>query len=75
MENGREVGEVVSLLDKAKDIVGKNIGRVEQVVDKAGDLIDERTGGKLKGAVDKVQDAAKNAAGRATGKDKDQPSA
>jgi MT0933-like antitoxin protein len=61
----------MSLLDKVKGILGKNIQKVEQVVDKAGDLVDERTGGKFKGAVDKVQDAAKNAAGRITKDDKD----
>jgi MT0933-like antitoxin protein len=65
----------VSLLDTLKGFLGRNIEKVDQVVEKAGDLVDERTGGKLKGAVDKVQDAAKDAAGRISGKDKDKPPA
>ena len=51
----------MSFLDKAKDLVEKNADKVEQAIDKAGDFIDEKTGGKYKEAVDKVQDAAKHA--------------
>lgn len=51
----------MSFLDKAKDLVEKNAEKVEQAIDKAGDFIDEKTGGKYKDTVDKVQDAAKHA--------------
>ncbi|OBF29642.1 antitoxin [Mycobacterium sp. ACS4331] len=52
----------MSFLDKAKDLIGKNTEKVEQAIDKAGDFIDDKTGGKYSDTVDKVQDAAKNAA-------------
>lgn len=51
----------MSFLDKAKDLVEKNAEKVEHAIDKAGDFIDEKTGGKYKDAVDKVQDAARHA--------------
>jgi MT0933-like antitoxin protein len=51
----------MSFLDKAKDLLSKNADKVEQAIDKAGDVIDDKTGGKYKDTVDKVQDAAKNA--------------
>ena len=42
--------------------VEKNIDKVGEAIDKAGDIVDEKTGGKFAAAVDKVQDAAKDAA-------------
>ena len=59
----------MSFLDKAKDMVGKNIDKVEQAIDKAGDLVDEKTGGKFTPAVDKVQETAKDVAGKVVHKD------
>ncbi|HEX5142828.1 MAG TPA: antitoxin [Mycobacterium sp.] len=56
----------MSFLDKAKDalekVVAGNSEKVGEAIDKAGDFVDEKTDGKFKDAVDKVQDAAKNAA-------------
>ena len=57
----------MSFLDKAKEAVEKNIDKVEGAIDKAGDMVDEKTGGKLAAAVDKVQDAAKGAADNLAG--------
>lgn len=59
----------MSFLDKAKDLVGQNVDKVESAIEKAGDLIDERTEGKFAGAVDKAQEAAKNAANKLKGDD------
>lgn len=55
----------MSFVDKAKDLVEKNIDKVEAAIDKAGDFVDEKTGGKFAETVNKVQDAAKNAADKA----------
>ncbi|BBX29408.1 antitoxin [Mycolicibacterium alvei] len=51
----------MGFLDKAKDLLSENAEKVEQAIDKAGDVIDEKTQGKFSGAVDKAQEAAKNA--------------
>ncbi|ORW05394.1 antitoxin [Mycobacterium kyorinense] len=51
----------MGFLDKAKSLLSQNADKVEQAIDKAGDIIDDKTGGKYKDAVDKVQDAAKKA--------------
>ena len=51
----------MGFLDKAKNLLSQNADKVEQAIDKAGDVIDEKTQGKFSGAVDKAQDAAKNA--------------
>lgn len=51
----------MGFLDKAKDLLSQNADKVEQAIDKAGDVIDEKTQGKYSGAVDKAQEAAKNA--------------
>ena len=51
----------MGFLDKAKDLLSENAEKVEQAIDKAGDVIDEKTQGKYSGAVDKAQEAAKNA--------------
>ncbi|MFV8162443.1 antitoxin [Mycobacterium sp. 134] len=51
----------MGFLDKAKDLLSQNAEKVEQAIDKAGDIVDEKTQGKFSGAVDKAQEAAKNA--------------
>ncbi|BBZ12283.1 MULTISPECIES: antitoxin [Mycobacterium] len=51
----------MGFLDKAKSLLSQNADKVEQAIDKAGDIVDDKTGGKYKDAVDKVQDAAKKA--------------
>ncbi|GBE64762.1 kanamycin biosynthetic protein [Mycobacterium sp. MFM001] len=51
----------MGFLDKAKSLLSQNADKVEQAIDKAGDIVDEKTGGKYKDTVDKVQDAAKKA--------------
>lgn len=58
----------MGFLDKAKDLLSQNADKVEQVIDKAGDIVDDKTKGKYTGAVDKVQDAAKNFAEKNTDK-------
>ena len=57
----------MSFLDKAKDAISENVEKVEAAIDKAGDLIDEKTGGKLSEAVDKVQEAAHSAVDKVQG--------
>ena len=57
----------MSCIDKAKETISENIDKVEAAIDKAGDLIDEKTGGKLSEAVDKVQDAAHSAVDKVQG--------
>lgn len=51
----------MGFLDKAKSLLSQNADKVEQAIDKAGDIVDQKTSGKYKDAVDKVQDAAKKA--------------
>lgn len=51
----------MGILDKAKDLLSQNADKVEQAIEKAGDIVDEKTQGKYSGAVDKAQEAAKNA--------------
>ncbi|OMC40786.1 kanamycin biosynthetic protein [Mycobacterium sp. GA-1841] len=55
----------MGFLDKAKDLLSQNADKVEQAIDKAGDIVDEKTQGKYSGAVDKAQEAAKNAVNKA----------
>ncbi len=54
------MGFLDKALDKTKEVLSENAEKVEQAIDKAGDVIDEKTQGKFSGAVDKVQDVAKN---------------
>ncbi|TGD87443.1 antitoxin [Mycolicibacterium sp. CH28] len=54
------MGFLDKAFDKTKEVLSENAEKVEQAIDKAGDIIDEKTQGKFSGAVDKVQDAAKN---------------
>ena len=51
----------MGFLDKAKDLLAQNADKVGTVIDKAGDIVDSKTDGKYAGAIDKVQEAAKNA--------------
>ena len=51
----------MGFLDSVKKLVGQNANKVETAIDKVGDVVDSKTGDKYKGAVDKVQDAAKKA--------------
>lgn len=51
----------MGFLDKAKEVLSENADNVEAAIDKAGDIIDEKTQGKFKEAVDKVQETAKSA--------------
>ncbi|MGW4121532.1 antitoxin [Nocardia sp. NPDC004711] len=46
---------------KAAELAGQHADKLEPLIDKAGDLVDQQTDGKFVGAVDKVQDAAKQA--------------
>ncbi len=52
------------MVNKAKDAVSGHSDEADKVVDTAGDKADDMTKGKMKGAVDKGQDAAKDAIGR-----------
>ncbi|MEU6585148.1 antitoxin [Nocardia sp. NPDC046763] len=46
---------------KAAELAGQHADKLEPLIDKAGDLVDQQTDGKFADAVDKVQDAAKQA--------------
>jgi len=48
-------------MDKVKGLLSGNADKVDAAIDKAGDIVDDKTQGKYKDAVDKVQDAAKKA--------------
>jgi MT0933-like antitoxin protein len=51
----------MGFLDTVKGLVSKNADKVDTAIEKAGDIVDKKTGEKYKGAVDKVQEAAKKA--------------
>jgi hypothetical protein len=51
----------MGLLDKVKDLLSKNSGKVDTAIDKAGDVVDDKTQGKYKDTVDKVEEQAKKA--------------
>ncbi len=51
----------MGFLDKAKDLLAQNADTVNSAIDKAGEFVDSKTDGKYKDAVDKAQEAAKNA--------------
>lgn len=57
----REIGE------KAAPIVEKTGAAVEGAVNKATDFVDDKTGGRLTGALDKVDSATEHAADAVTG--------
>lgn len=46
---------------KAAELAGQHADKLEPLIDKAGDALDQQTEGKFADAVDKVQDAAKQA--------------
>ena len=48
----------MSLLDKAKSLLGQNKGAAKGAVDKAGDVVDEKTGSKYQDKVDTAQQKA-----------------
>lgn len=48
----------MSLLDKAKSLLGQNKGAATSAVDKGGDVVDEKTGGKYEDKVDTAQQKA-----------------
>ena len=51
----------MSILDKAKGLLGKNSDKAKAGVDKAADVADDKTGGKhteqIEGAAEKAKDA------------------
>ena len=51
----------MSILDKAKGLLGKNSDKAKSGVDKAADVADDKTGGKhteqIEGAAEKAKDA------------------
>jgi len=51
----------MGFMDKVKGLLSGNADKVDAAIDKAGDIVDDKTQGKYKDAVDKVQDAAKKA--------------
>ena len=51
----------MGFMDKVKGLLSQNADKVDAAIDKAGDLLDDKTQGKYKDAVDKVQHAAKKA--------------
>ncbi|MGY4711043.1 antitoxin [Mycolicibacterium sp. CBM1] len=55
------MGFLDKALGKTKQVLAENADKVEQAIEKAGDVIDEKTQGKYSGAVDKMQEAARNA--------------
>jgi hypothetical protein len=52
---------VSDFLDKAKDLAAEHGDTVKDGVDKATDVVDEKTGGKLGGMNDKIDEAAAKA--------------
>ena len=54
-------------MDKVKGLLSGNTDKVDAAIDKAGDIVDDKTQGKYKDAVDKVQDAAKKAVDEQSG--------
>lgn len=64
----------MGFLDKLKNLASKNADKVDMAIEKVGDAVDTKTGQKYKGAVDKVQEAAKKAATGNAG-DQQQPPA
>jgi hypothetical protein len=50
----------MSILDKAKGLLGKNRDKAKDGVDKAADLIDDKTGGKHTDKIESAADKAKD---------------
>jgi antitoxin protein of toxin-antitoxin system len=57
----------MGFMDKVKGLLSGNADKVDAAIDKAGDIVDDKTQGKYKDTVDKVQDAAKKAVDEASG--------
>ena len=57
----------MGFIDKVKGLLSQNADKVDAAIDKAGDIVDDKTQGKYKDTVDKVQDAAKKAAEEESG--------
>jgi MT0933-like antitoxin protein len=57
----------MGFMDKLKGLLSGNADKVDAAIDKAGDIVDDKTQGKYKDAVDKVQDAAKKAVDEESG--------
>jgi hypothetical protein len=57
----------VGFRDKVKGLLSGNADKVHAAIDKAGDIVDDKTQGKYKDTVDKVQDAAKKAVDEESG--------
>lgn len=53
----------MGMLDKAKEMLNKADDKVDQAIEKAGDIVDDKTGGKYKDQIDKVQDFAQERTG------------
>jgi hypothetical protein len=57
----------MGFMDKVKGLLSQNADKVDTAIDKAGDIVDDKTQGKYKDTVDKVQDAAKHAVDEESG--------
>ena len=57
----------MGFIDKVKGLLSQNADKVDAAIDKAGDIVDDKTQGKYKDTVDKVQDAAKKAVDEESG--------
>jgi len=51
----------MSILDKAKSLIGKNSDKAKTGVDKAADVADDKTGGKHTAQIDGTAEKAKDA--------------
>jgi hypothetical protein len=50
----------MSIMDKAKGLLGKNRDKAKTGVDKAADVIDDKTGGKHTDTIDSAAEKAKD---------------
>jgi MT0933-like antitoxin protein len=57
----------MGFMDKVKGLLSGNADKVDAAIDKAGDIVDDKTQGKYKDTVVKVQDAAKKAVDEESG--------
>jgi len=57
----------MGFMDKVKGLLSGNADKVDAAIDKAGDIVDDKTQGKYRDTVDKVQDAAKKAVDEESG--------
>ena len=57
----------MGFMDKVRGLLSGNADKVDAAIDKAGDIVDDKTQGKYKDTVDKVQDAAKKAVDEESG--------